>query len=59
MEPMKPEPDPDGKLYFESSYGDNQLIHLKEVEESPLTRCPVSKTENEVSCMSVDIHIHE
>jgi hypothetical protein len=56
---MKPEPDLDGELHSTSSCGDNQLICLKEAEESPLTRYPVLKTQNELSFVSVHNQLHE
>jgi hypothetical protein len=49
MECVKTEPDPDGELYS-SSWSDYQPNGIKEDEDDPLLiRCPLMKTENEVS----------
>jgi len=55
MEFIKTEPElePDGESYLTSAYDQNEILGVREDEDPLLVKCPLIKTENEVSCMAI------
>lgn len=53
MDYIKREPDPDGESYVMSCHNENQKDDVAQDEIPKQMGCPIMKTENEVSYMSV------
>jgi hypothetical protein len=53
MDFIKPEPEPDGESHLSSFHKENQQNYVAKDGTTKQMGCPVMKTENEVSYMSV------
>jgi len=59
MDFIKCEPDSDDESYPTSSQNQNLLSAVKEDEDPLFIRCPLMKTENEVSGMSFLVDVYD